>query len=281
MKWLSVGQMAKLNQVSEQTLRLYDKEGLLVPCHRGGDNNYRYYDIKQGAILDMIQYMKSLGMKLKEIKFHLDNKDIGYLDTILHQRQIQIEEEINELKFQRRAVERTIESFERYRAAPSDGTIVMEYIGKRQMYLVDTDINFYDQGIEVYEENLRTLRNRLAQDKLPQIYFSNAGSILREKNLLERNFYSTEVFVFVDREFVSEELITTIPASTYLCIYCDNFYKEKEAAELLLDKIEEEGYTICGDYICETVAELPVIGSGERGMYLRLQIPIKFELSNL
>ena len=62
MERLTIGQMAKLNQVSEQTLRLYDKEGLLVPCHRGGDNNYRYYDIKQGAILDMIQYMKSLGM---------------------------------------------------------------------------------------------------------------------------------------------------------------------------------------------------------------------------
>ena len=55
----------------------------------------------------------------------------------------------------------------------------------------------------------------------------------------------------------------------------------EEAAELLLDKIEQEGYTICGDYICETVAELPVIGSGERGMYLRLQIPIKFDLGNL
>ena len=28
----------------------------------------RYYDIKQNARLDMIQYMKELGMELKEIK---------------------------------------------------------------------------------------------------------------------------------------------------------------------------------------------------------------------
>ena len=28
---LSIGQMAELNHVSEQTLRLYGKEGLLVP----------------------------------------------------------------------------------------------------------------------------------------------------------------------------------------------------------------------------------------------------------
>ena len=30
--------------------------------------HYRYYDIKQNACLDMIQYMKELGMELKEIK---------------------------------------------------------------------------------------------------------------------------------------------------------------------------------------------------------------------
>ena len=29
---------------------------------------YRYYDIKQNVCLDMIQYMKELGMELKEIK---------------------------------------------------------------------------------------------------------------------------------------------------------------------------------------------------------------------
>ena len=30
--------------------------------------HYRYYDIKQNTCLDMIQYMKELGMELKEIK---------------------------------------------------------------------------------------------------------------------------------------------------------------------------------------------------------------------
>ncbi len=276
MQWLTIGQMAKLNQISQQTLRLYDKKGLLSPCKRGDDNRYRYYDIKQSAVLDMIQYMKSLGMNLRDIKTQLDNKDLDYLGNVLHQKQQQIQEQIGELKMQRRAVERTLESFERYRAAPRDGTIVLEYIGKRQMYSIDTHNNFYDQGIEVYEEILRELRNRLSQDKLPQIYFCNAGTILRQKNLLAGHFYSTEVFVFVDREFAPPDLITVIPPGNYLCIYCDNFYKEKEYAQRLLEKSKQEGYIICGDYLCETVAELPVIGSGERGMFLRLQVPVKF-----
>lgn len=111
---LTIGQMAKLNNVTEQTLRLYDKMGLLVPASRDDENGYRFYDIKQSAQLDMIQYMKSLGMQLKDIKEQLDNLYIPNIKNILRQKQRQIEEETEKLKYQKRAVERTIESLERY-----------------------------------------------------------------------------------------------------------------------------------------------------------------------
>lgn len=276
MTLLNIGQMAKLNHISEQTLRLYDKMGLLTPNNRDNANGYRYYDIKQSAKLDMIQYMKSLGMHLKEIKELLDSNDIPRILDILYQRNNLIDEQIRELNFQKRAIKRTIESFERYQSAPPDGTIVMEYIEKRHMYCIDSKINFYDFTIDTYEKILRELKESLVADHLPQIYFCNAGTILRQENLMKHRFVSTEVFVFVDKEFVRNDLITTIPLNTYLCIYCDCFYKEKEYAKRLLDVITKEGYIICGDYICEVIADLPVIENDERGMYLRIQIPIKF-----
>ena len=68
MKELSIGQMARLNGLSEQTLRLYDKAGLFSPMYRDAENGYRYYDIRQSAQLDMIQHMKALGMSLKDIR---------------------------------------------------------------------------------------------------------------------------------------------------------------------------------------------------------------------
>ena len=132
MKHLTVGEMARLNHISEQTLRLYDKRGLLSPSFRGG-NGYRYYDIKQSAVLDIIQYMKSLGISLKEIGRQLENRDLGRIEAALREKQRQTEEEIRLLKCQRRALERTVESFARWRAAPPDGTVQMEYIGARQM----------------------------------------------------------------------------------------------------------------------------------------------------
>lgn len=275
MRLLTVGQMAGLNHVSEQTLRLYDRLGLLSPNKRG-DNGYRYYDIKQSAELDIIQYMKSLGISLKEIKRQLEEKDLGRIEAALREKQRQTEEEIRQLKCQRRALERTVESFARYRAAPPDGTLQMEYIGPRQMYVKDTGINVYDHDVETYESMLRDLQDSLVKNKLPQIYFCNAGTILRREDFINARFSATEVFVFVDREFVPETLITTIPAGNYACMYCSDFYREKEYIARLRDYIRQNECEVCGDYLCESIADIPVSEPDARGLFLRLQIPVKF-----
>ena len=130
--------------------------------------------------------------------------------------------------------------------------------------------------LRCYEEMLRKLKESLITDKLPQVYFCNAGTILRQKDLEQRRFYSSEIFVLVDREFVSDELTNLVPANTYLCIYCNKFEKEKEYIDRLLNAVEKEDYVIIGDYICEVITEFPLLERKKRGMFLRLQIPIRF-----
>lgn len=276
MEKLTIGQMAKLNHISEQTLRFYDKIKLLVPDTVDEETGYRFYSIKQSAYLDMIQYMKSLGMKLTDIKRQLEYKDPSLIKSILCQKSSQIDEEVKKLQYQKRAIERTLQSYQRYETSPPDGTIVLEYIQERWIYCIDAGMNFYDYGIEAYEEMLRKLKESLISDDLPQIYFCNAGTILRQKKLEQHNFYSSEIFVLVDREFVSDKLTVSIPSNTYLCIYCNKFEKEKEYIERLLKVVKEKGYVIIGNYICEVIAEFPLLERKERGMFLRLQIPIKF-----
>ena len=273
-KKMTIGQMAALNHISEQTLRLYDREGLLSPLYRDEKSGYRYYDIRQSAQLDIIQYMKALGMPLKEIKNHMKKWDTGRIRQLLRENRDAVEEKIRDLNLQKRAIERALDSYERFEAAPPDGAIVMEYIPKRQMYVTNSRINFYDYDIAEYEKVLRILKEDMAGHSISPYYFANAGTILRKENFLNRVLYSTEVFVFVDREYVADELITVIPASTYLCIYCDRFEKEKEYIDRLLATIEEKRYEVTGDYICEVIVEMP-LDYTERGMFLRLQIPVK------
>ena len=81
--YLSIGEMAKMNHITVTTLRLYDELDLLKPVYVNPETNYRYYDIKQNARLDLIQYMKELQMNLKEIKELLDKEDINLIEAIL------------------------------------------------------------------------------------------------------------------------------------------------------------------------------------------------------
>ena len=115
---LTIGQMAKLNNISKQALRLYDRIGLLKPHYVDEQTGYRYYNIKQCARLDMIQYMKELGMSLKQIKEHLDRQDIRVIQEVLKRQKELLDDKIEELNQKQKAVIRSIESYNRYAASP-------------------------------------------------------------------------------------------------------------------------------------------------------------------
>lgn len=273
---LLIGEMARINNVSTQTLRLYDKMGLLCPECINDETGYRYYSIKQSAKLDMIQYMKALGMSLCEIKENLDKQDIQIVKELLLRQKKNIENQVRELLRMKEAVERSIASCDRYNASPRDGVIVAEYIPKRHIYCYDSKINFYDYGIEAYEEMLRQLKKHLIDYNLPMVYFCNVGTLMRYEHLRKNEFVSTEVFLFVDEGFEAKEGTQVIEGNVFLCIYCDSFYKEKDYAMKLLDYAQNNGMTIIGDYICEVVVELPVFNYNERNMFIKLQVPIKY-----
>lgn len=277
MEKLTVGQVAKMNHISEQTLRLYDKHGLLRPQKRGV-NGYRYYDIRQSARLDMIQYLRSMGLSLSDISKQLSTENIDEITAVLDERLARIEAQIDQLVQQKNAVKRTIRNFEHYQSAPPDGCILLEHLEKRRMYCIDSGINFYDYDLATYEKILRKLKNDMMENSFSPLYFCNVGTVLRRENLLAKRFVSTEVFVFLDEssKLASEQKLQTIPAGNYLCIYCDNFEKEKDYACRLLDELTARNYSVCGDYICEVIADLPMLESINRGMFFRLQVPVSF-----
>ena len=97
---LTIGQMSKINNVSEQTLRYYDKIGILKPIEVDKFTGYRYYSMKQCARLDMIQYLKSLGMRLKDIEVQLKTCDTKLIKDF-GRKSRNIDAEIEGLKHQK------------------------------------------------------------------------------------------------------------------------------------------------------------------------------------
>lgn len=276
-KYLSIGDMARLNKTTVPTLRFYDELGLLTPYYTDPDSRYRYYDIKQNARLDMIQYMKELGMELREIKEVLDSENLNQIEAMLIRKRQQTLQEMEELKIKRDAIERTISSIERYKKSPAPGTITLEYIRERHIYAMDTSINFYEESIDTYELVLKQLKEELLAHHIPPVYYCNAGTFLTQENFCRLNFVSHKIFVFVDEHFPLKAETETLESGMYACIYAGDFESEQGQAEKLLNHCREQGYEIGGDYICEVLTEFNVFDCSKRSMFLRLQVPINFK----
>lgn len=271
---LSIGQMAELNHVSEQTLRLYDKEGLLVPRCVDPVTGYRYYHIIQSAKLDLIQNMKVYGMTLRQIRSFLDSNDPAALRALLTEQADSIEERIRQLRRSQSAISRTLDNYRRYEAMPRNGEIFLEYIPERRIFRYNCDVNYFDQDESGYEYMLRQMKTNLVANNMPLSYFTNIGTIIRREHLVPDALFSNEVFLFVDEDD-SSQAMETLPAASYLCLCSDEFSMEAANVRRLLDYVQTRGCEIAGDYICEVVVDFPMLDFDRRRMFYKAQIPVR------
>lgn len=81
-KILRIGQVSNLYGISLDTLRYYDRKGLLKPMV-DQQNGYRYYAVEQLDTLEMILVGKHLEIPLEQIKEKMDSERIeGYLEMV-------------------------------------------------------------------------------------------------------------------------------------------------------------------------------------------------------
>jgi DNA-binding transcriptional MerR regulator len=270
--------MAKANRISIATLRLYDQLELLKPAYIDPETGYRYYDIRQTSRLDIIRYMRDLDLSLSDIHDILQQEDITLIEEKLIEKNNQIHQQMRELKAMHEAVDRTIQSIERYRKSPASGTISLEFIDRRYLlYLPCTD-NFYTQGIVAYEKTIQDLRTHLMDKELPQLLSYSLGTSVKQEDFTAGRFVPDKVFIFGDKHLEDySSSILVLDSGMYCCIYLDNFDDEIPYAHKLLAHCSEQGYQICGDYICEELTEFNVFDMKQRNMYLRLQVPVRFQ----
>lgn len=277
---LSIGQMAKLNHTTVPTLRLYDKMGLLRPCRTDPETGYRYYDIKQNARFDMIQYMKELGMSLHEIQTVFSKENVRLIEDILIRKREQLFEQMRQMKLRRDAISRAIASIERYCKSPTEGVTSLEYIDRRRIYAIPSSRNFYLSGIDAYEEVLCELREKMIEKGVPPVYYYSVGTSMLKEDFEHLRFRAHEIFAFVDDHFPARSETRTLESGMYACIYLSSYEDEMPYAEKLLAFCEQHGYQPSGDYVCEVMTEFNIFDEEQRSMFLRLQVPVSFSNTN-
>lgn len=275
---LTIGQMADLNQVTRQTLRHYEAEGLLIPYFTEPESGYRYYHINQSAKLDMIQYLKFCGMSLQQIKAEFKAANSEEIQNFLITQLDYIDESLRRLRQSRNTIARTIGNYKRYKSLPQNQTIFHELIPERKIYVHTSRVNYFDQDDSGYEMMLRELKSSLVNKKLPTNNFCNIGTVVRKPHLEKGVLYANEVFLFVDDDYDGADSVEILPEGVYVGLCAEDFYREEEYAKRLLEYIKDNGYRIMGDYICEVVVEFPMFEKTPRSMLYKIQIPIQFNV---
>ena len=82
----SIGEVAALLNISPQTLRFYDKSGVVVPDFIDQKTGYRYYSYDQISYISRVRYLQQFGFSLEEIRNALASNDIRQFRSFLQRR---------------------------------------------------------------------------------------------------------------------------------------------------------------------------------------------------
>lgn len=124
-KYHTVGEMAKLANLSSQTLRYYDQIGLFKPAYTDQATNYRYYAESQLYLLDLIKSLRFVGTpleKIKEVQYFSIEDMIRYLDEQEHT----IEDQLARLAESQYTLRKTRKQMQEQLAIPVIGEVFIK-----------------------------------------------------------------------------------------------------------------------------------------------------------
>jgi DNA-binding transcriptional MerR regulator len=102
-----IGELSERSGVSRDTIRFYEKRGLLHASHRDADSDYRVYDTCSLQRVAHIQQLKGVGFTLQDIANLLGGTDsarCAALPARLAQKVLQLKTQITQLQAQHLAL---------------------------------------------------------------------------------------------------------------------------------------------------------------------------------
>lgn len=244
----SIGEVAKLANVSIQTLRYYDQISLFKPAYVDPNTNYRFYKDSQLYHLDLIKSLKYIGTSLDDIKKVQHLQKVDLFDFLNDQEEI------------------IVQQLERLKEVQQSVRYVKKRIGKQMNYPV------FDEVVIQEEEEMRILKTAVKNISPLEILnasYSELKKIVEFEEGVINNSYGgiisnqayekveeityTHIFtpILTDKRISmksSEIEVTKIPAGRYACIYCI-FSPEVYFTNLqkLSDYVRDCGLEVSGD----------------------------------
>ncbi len=222
-KFFSVGEAAKAAHTTSETLRHYDRIGLVKPSKKDEWTNYRYYTQQDIVRLNTIRALQLMDLPLKEIKKVLEYDDLEKIVDFLAQAEQKADGKIAALQYSKSKIQLAKSDYERKL--------------KGQQKFASTFLKDYPERVILLSDTLETptldnLWNYLSHfyDNIPpalkeQFSFEDLAGIYTE-NGITRLFAVCIRYAHMDR-------LKVLPKGTYLCANCTEENREQMLRELI------------------------------------------------
>ena len=244
-KYLSIGQMGKLNNLSVQTLRHYEKVGILNPSYINEETGYRYYSMKDFNTIDLIKQCKAMGLSLEEIKEVTNNyTSLESIVEILGNQKKLIAEKIKELESIKNKVE-YLENKIDFSLNQGINNIFIKHNEERKFI----QYNFKDRFSDEFEINLRKILLEVERD-YDNINAEIAFTVSYEENKKEEKVECKNVMINLGENVnYNDEKIINMPKGDYLTMYFDDTYRDSaKYYKIIMKYINENNIKTIGDF---------------------------------
>lgn len=204
---LSIGELAKLRDINVQSLRYYEKLGILIPAYINPDTGYRYYSLEQIMILDTIILCIDLGIPLKDLKNYVNADEELEFEHLLKDGKKLAKEKIRKIESNIDSINRTLQHIHAQKTFQGREGYYSRYIFERYYISIPCETIM---SAKTYENKLSRLF-ALAKEQNLQASFPH-GII---STYLNGQF--TESNMFLEILPADSSVVHKLDAGNYLC----------------------------------------------------------------
>lgn len=269
---LTITELARLRKVTSETLRHYDRIGLIKPDFIDPHSGYRYYSIRQYEKLGTVKELRALGMSLAEVQDYFNNRNIKKSVEMLAAYQKKLEQQLLETTALNQLMKRKLKFLRKLKDLPPVNTLFEQMHEERYI------ITFGEPTGGPREHAFAFTKLEGHLNEIAPILASDRVGVYADERILERNDKPIPAvpMIFVDNDAIDSQYLKIIPAGKYLCLYYPEGRLEQyhPSFELIKSYIREHDLEICGKIL--QVYKVDVTLTSDRSeTILEIQVPVR------
>lgn len=260
---ITTGDFARLCNTTRDTLRYYDKMGVLIP-RKNNINGYKYYSSKQVTSFFFINLFSTFGCPIKDLRHIVDGDETAHFDSFLNSQYETLLKTREELENKIRILQIGIELIKHATTNPAN-TVIYEQLEK-PIQIVLTDVT----------SSPATTSGEISTDILAHInYCRNNGffypfpiGAVIDYNDLTNGVYKYKQVFSMSNMPVSHEAIYTLPTNNVVsCVHKDSDGNINNVYKSICDYIKNNNMQAKSDLY--SLSLVNIIDTHEERRYLK------------